>query len=154
MGTSSMLPQAWSHSNSTSAEYSSPSSAPSYPYPNPKGSELYRLPAPPPRGSRWIPRTLAYTMISASSARQPSLSGRHSEGSWQPCVKVSRCVKTQSAARRRAAEHMPRSYRLLAVCESSFKTDCFTLGVLSGLHVKNANRKVALQRTEHLRWLP
>lgn len=102
-----MLPQAWSHSSSTSAEYSNPSSALSYPYPNPKGSELYKLPANP-RGSRWIASTRAYTMISANSARQPSLSGRHSEGSWQPCVKVSKCAKTPKAAKKIVVENIPK----------------------------------------------
>lgn len=131
-----MLPQAWSHNNSTSAEYSSPSSAPSYPYPNPKGSELYRLPAPPPRGSRWIARTLAYTMISANSARQPSLNGRHSEGSWQPCVKVSMCAKTPSAARRETVGNIPKCREVLqAVCEpcgdASLKKMCFSYLMLN-----------------------
>lgn len=148
-----MLPQAWSHSSSTSAEYSSPSSAPSYPYPNPKGSELYRLPAPPPRGSRWIARTRAYTMISASSARQPSLSGRHSDGSWHPCVKVSRCVKTQSAARRRAAANMPKNPRgvtsfwsvnpvvMLHRTKSFVSIHCFLLEVPSSIQVANSELK-------------
>lgn len=124
-----MLPQAWSHNNSTSAEYNSPSSAPSYPYPNPKGSELYRLPAPPPRVSRWIARTLAYTIISANSARQPSLNGRHSEGSWQPCVKVSRCAKTPSAARRKTVENIPKCREVLHASGSLWTLLwCFTGG--------------------------
>jgi hypothetical protein len=41
--------------------------------------------------------TFAYMMISASSARHPSLSGRHSVGSWQPCARLTGHAHSTSA---------------------------------------------------------